>query len=190
MRTPLMLLAALAVAGIGLALQPTAPASAALPAVIPAAASPSPALFHCQVPCGIYGDQLRIQQILEDCDTIEKAMTQIAVEPQDALARQQFVRWVNTKEEHAQRIQDNIAQYWLAQRIKPLPAEFDEAQRVRYFAQLTHLHHITVHAMRCKQGIDPAAVKALREAVHALSSVYFSKEDLEHLKGHHDEHGK
>ncbi len=190
MRIPLLLAATLGIAGLGLGLQPspsqpTQPAQPVIAGLANPVATPQPAAFHCQVPCGIYGDQLRIRQILEDCDTIEKAMTQIAKEPGNALESQQFVRWVHTKEQHAQAIQDNIAQYWLAQRIKPLPAEFDEAQRTRYFAQLTHLHHITVHAMRCKQGIDTASVNALREAVHALSSVYFSPEDLEHLKGHH-----
>ena len=28
---------------------------------------------HCQVPCGIYGDQLRFEQMLEDEHTISKA---------------------------------------------------------------------------------------------------------------------
>ena len=28
---------------------------------------------HCQVPCGIYGDQLRFEQMLEDTKTITKA---------------------------------------------------------------------------------------------------------------------
>ena len=39
--------------------------------VAPAAASP---VFHCQVPCGIYGDQMRIAMLLEDAATIEKGM--------------------------------------------------------------------------------------------------------------------
>ena len=29
---------------------------------------------HCQVPCGIYGDQNRFEQMLEDQSTIEKAV--------------------------------------------------------------------------------------------------------------------
>ena len=32
---------------------------------------------HCQVPCGIYGDQLRFEQLLEDTKTISKAQGQI-----------------------------------------------------------------------------------------------------------------
>ena len=32
---------------------------------------------HCQVPCGIYGDQLRFEQMLEDTKTIAKAITSV-----------------------------------------------------------------------------------------------------------------
>ena len=32
---------------------------------------------HCQVPCGIYDDALRIVQLREDFHTIQKAMNQI-----------------------------------------------------------------------------------------------------------------
>ena len=32
---------------------------------------------HCEVPCGIYGDSLRISLIREHSSTIEKAMNQI-----------------------------------------------------------------------------------------------------------------
>ena len=35
------------------------------------------AVAHCQVPCGIYDDTLRIVQIKEDFKTIRKAMDQI-----------------------------------------------------------------------------------------------------------------
>ena len=31
------------------------------------------AAAHCEVPCGIYADQRRFEQMLEDCDTIAKA---------------------------------------------------------------------------------------------------------------------
>ncbi len=30
--------------------------------------------FHCQVPCGIYGDKMRVDMMMEDLATIEKAM--------------------------------------------------------------------------------------------------------------------
>ena len=42
-----------------------------------ACAFTSLAMAHCQVPCGIYGDQLRFEQMLEDEHTIAKAQAQI-----------------------------------------------------------------------------------------------------------------
>ena len=49
----------------------------ALAIVVAGCAAPSVALAHCQVPCGIYGDQLRFEQLLEDAKTIAKAQAQL-----------------------------------------------------------------------------------------------------------------
>ena len=62
---------------------------------------------HCQIPCGVYDDVLRIIQIKENFKTIEKAMNKISFlssenTPQSS---QQLIRWVNTKEEHATKTQ-------------------------------------------------------------------------------------
>ena len=54
--------------------------------------------------------------------TIQKAMKNINELSNNKTVPQglnQLVRWVNTKEEHAQHIQDVIMQYFLAQRVKP-----------------------------------------------------------------------
>ena len=77
---------------------------------------------HCQVPCGIYDDAVRIMQIREHVTTIEKAMKQIDQLTSDESSAQnmnQLVRWINTKEEHATFIQSIMTDYFLAQRIKP-----------------------------------------------------------------------
>lgn len=163
---------ALLAASLALAFK-VAPASAA-----PAPAAPAAAPFHCQVPCGIYGDSRRIETLREDAATIRKAMDQLE---NGDLNMNQTVRWVMTKDEHAQSIQDQIGQYWLAQRIK-LPA--DEAARAKYHQQLGLLHQVIVAAMKCKQTTDPAHVAALLEAVETFSGTYFSAEDLQHLREH------
>ena len=78
------------------------------------------AVAHCQVPCGIYDDHARITAMLEDTTTIAKALDQIneLVGKQDLQSFNQATRWVMTKEQHAERIQTTIAQYYLAQRVK------------------------------------------------------------------------
>ena len=156
-------------------------ASFAAPNAAPAPA-PEPAVFHCQVPCGIYGDKLRIDMLMEDCATIEKGIAQIAaLEAGDGLDKNQLVRWIMTKDEHAQMIQDQVASYWLAQRIKS--PELDAA-KTKYHGQLEMLHGITVSAMKCKQTVDPAHVAKIRALVEAFSKTYFSPEDMQHLKEH------
>ena len=83
------------------------------------------ALAHCEIPCGIYDDHMRIDQMLEDTTTIAKAMAQInqLAGRHDPQAAQQAIRWTMNKEEHATRIQHTIAQYFMSQRIKPVPSD-------------------------------------------------------------------
>jgi nickel superoxide dismutase len=131
---------------------------------------------HCQVPCGIYGDQMRFEQMLEDEQTISKAQLQInelTTGEVDAQSVNQLARWVATKEEHATKIQQTIAAYFLAQRIK--------ADNPAYVKQLTAAHTVIVNAMKCKQSADPETAKALEKSIFDLYRAYEGKEpDFEH----------
>ena len=153
----------------------------------PTVAAPAVAPVHCQVPCGIYGDHLRVQMIREHATTIEKAMAEIQrLSGEQPTNFNQIVRWVTTKDDHAQRIQDQLSQYWLAQRIKQPKKDGTGGQAAgrRYGAQLVHVHEMTVAAMKCKQTTDAKHVAAVREALESLRGVYFTKEDLEHIREH------
>lgn len=151
--------------------------------------------LHCQVPCGIYGDKMRIDMLMEDCATIEKAMTTLqAMDAEESPSKNQMVRWVMTKEQHAQSIQDTVAAYWLAQRIKA-PKDFIRKSGLddginKYYAQLKSMHQITVAAMKCKQTTDKSHVDALRKAANEFSAGYFTAEDLKHLNEHEHSAGK
>jgi nickel superoxide dismutase len=135
---------------------------------------------HCEIPCGIYGDKTRITILLEDITTIEKSMTEInrlqALEKPKPVDVNQMVRWVNNKEEHANKIQHIVTQYFMTQRVKK--------DKPNYVKQLTALHGLLVHAMKAKQTVDVAHVEHLRKLVDTFASVYFSPEDLKHLKDH------
>jgi nickel superoxide dismutase len=138
--------------------------------------------FHCQVPCGIYGDKMRMDMLMEDAATIEKAMGQL--DGLKDLQMNQTVRWIMNKEEHAAKIQETVASYWLAQRIKaPKDASNTEAM-AKYHGQLELLHGITVAAMKCKQTTDTANVAKMRDLAQKLSGTYFSPEDQKHLREH------
>jgi nickel superoxide dismutase len=144
-----------------------------------------PSLFsHCQIPCGIYGDEMRFQMIEEDLQTIEKSMIQITeLAAATPVNYNQLVRWINNKDEHSQKIQDIVNAYFLTQRIK-LVDPSDAAAYTAYLDKLSMLHHMLVLAMECKQTTDTANPAELRKVLNAFHEVYFSKEDKEHLKEH------
>ena len=140
-----------------LAIQPTAPAP------------------HCEVPCGIYADEMRFQMMLEDTATIAKAIGAINEfaagldgNPPTAKAINQTNRWVTTKETHATNTQHIVAQYFLTQRIK--------SDHKDYTGQLATAHRVLVAAMKCKQDADPATAKALKNAIYDLYRAYEGKE--------------
>lgn len=152
----------------------------------------SSAPVHCQVPCGIYGDKMRIDMLMEDAATIEKGMKMIreADNLNNALQRNQTVRWVMNKDEHAQMIQETIANYWLAQRIKAPKEPDDTVAMEKYHKQLATLHKITVAAMKCKQSVNVAHVQDMKSKALEFSRMYFSEEDWKHIHSHHvSEHG-
>lgn len=126
---------------------------------------------HCQVPCGIFHDQLRFEQMLEDEQTISKAQLQVEelVDGEvDAYAVNQMSRWVSTKEQHATNIQQTIAAYFMAQRIKP--------GTDGYTKKLTAAHAVMVAAMKAKQSADPATAKTLEKAIFDFYRAYEGKE--------------
>lgn len=125
---------------------------------------------HCEVPCGIYGDQRRFEEMLEDTETIMKAITQIQElsSKQDALSHNQLARWVATKETHATNIQHIMAQYFMTQRIKPDSGE--------YVKKLTTAHAVMLTAMSSKQGVDAATAEKLKKSILDFYRAYEGKE--------------
>lgn len=125
---------------------------------------------HCQVPCGIYADDVVFGELETDVATIEKAMAQInALKAEVGKDPHQLVRWVNNKEAHAQNIQDTISAYFLAQRIK---LDLKKSDAKKYSSLVELAHKITVLAMKCKQGSDLANAEALHEALHDFHQTY------------------
>ena len=131
--------------------------------------APATASAHCQVPCGIYDDHARVHGMLEDVTTIAKAVKNIheLSGKTDAQSLNQAVRWVNTKERHADRIIETVSQYFLTQKIKPAKAS-DKAAYARYLELLTAHHAVMKAAMKAQQTVDAGAVSALRDRVKAL----------------------
>ncbi len=128
---------------------------------------------HCEIPCGIYADSVRISLIREDIKTIEKSMNQIVeLSKESSPNYNQLVRWVMNKEEHAKKIQEIVSQYFLHQRIKIVDPAQKEAY-AKYQKHLTLLHQISVYAMKCKQSTDLQWVEKLRATVDEFEKAYF-----------------
>jgi nickel superoxide dismutase len=135
-----------------------------------------PASAHCQIPCGIFGDELRVQLIEEHIGTVEKSMQQIvALGTAETVDYNQLVRWVTNKEAHAEEIQDIVTAYFMAQRVKPPADHSDEAATKEYLHKLALLHAIQVHAMKAKQGTDLAEIATLRKLVADFRTAYFGE---------------
>jgi nickel superoxide dismutase len=134
-----------------------------------------PGLYpHCEVPCGIYNDELRFTMIDEHIQTIEKAIQQIMqLSEEQPQNMNQIVRWVVNKEKHAEEIQHIISQYFLTQRIKGPDTE-DKQAMANYAQKLILCHQILTHAMKSKQAVDLASVKMLKSAVEGFKSLYFA----------------
>ena len=124
------------------------------------------AAAHCEVPCGIYDDEMRINMIAEHVTTIEKAMKQVLkLESEKPTNNNQLIRWIMNKEHHANELQTIVTQYFMTQRIK-LDTE-------DYSKKLTLLHKMLVYAMKCKQTTDTSNVKTLRSLIQEFRNLYF-----------------
>jgi len=135
----------------------------------------SMAYSHCQIPCGIYNDQMRFDTIAEHITTIEKSMKLITeLSGQDKPNMNQIVRWVRNKEQHADEISHIVSYYFMAQRVK-LPAEGDTKAQNQYVKKLTLLHRMLVYSMKAKQTTDLANVEQLKSSLNEFHKVYFGE---------------
>lgn len=127
---------------------------------------------HCEIPCGIYDDPLRFKLMREDITTIEKSMKQIIdLTGQQKPNYNQLIRWVRNKEDHANKLQHIVTQYFMTQRVKPVEAG-NSAGYNAYVKKLTLLHAMLFQAMKAKQTTDLSHVEALRALLDQFEKAY------------------
>ncbi len=128
---------------------------------------------HCEIPCGIYGDEMRITMIGEDIQTVEKSMKMIVeLSKEGEKNYNQIVRWVNNKEEHADRIQHVVYQYFMTQRVSPV-VKGSGSEYQKYLEKLELLHQMLFYAMKAKQTTDLQHVEKLRSLLESFRKAYF-----------------
>ena len=128
---------------------------------------------HCEIPCGIFHDDLRFSLLDEHIQTIEKSQASI-VDLGKAPVRDdnQTVRWVTNKDTHADYIAQIVTEYFLRQRIKPLAADASRAETERYGRMLAALHELLVSSMKAKQTVDQTVVGQMRESLARFRRLY------------------
>ena len=121
---------------------------------------------HCEIPCGIYHDEMRINMINEHIATIEKSMNQIMeLEKKEHHNSNQHVRWIMNKEAHANEIQHIVTQYFMTQRMKLGTKDYEK--------KLGLLHQMLIYSMKCKQTTDVTNVNKLKDIVKNFQALYF-----------------
>lgn len=148
----------------------------------------STAHAHCQIPCGIYGDQRVFEELEENIQTVAKSMktiVELSVDPGKNI--NQLVRWVNNKDVHANKIMETVLNYFLAQRVK-IPETDDAGAMSVYYRKLAILHQIVVHSMKAKQTTDLKNVEKLSALLGEFEDIYFTPEEKAHLKEHDHRH--
>lgn len=143
--------------------------------------SSAPAVFaHCEVPCGIYDDEMRFEMIAEHITTIEKSMKQISELSTAAEGNyNQIVRWVSNKDHHAEELQHIVHQYFMTQRVKPVDSSQGDDYDA-YLNKLRLLHGMLVSAMTAKQTTDVTHIENLRMLKDAFYVAYFGPDHKEH----------
>ena len=130
------------------------------------------AFAHCQIPCGIYGDDTRFTLMREHVRTIQKSMAEInRIGKEGTPNNNQLVRWVSNKDSHADELAEIVTFYFMAQRVKPVP-EDGKADYAQYVDKITLLHQILVASMKAKQTTDVELCAQLRSLIDRFEKTY------------------
>jgi nickel superoxide dismutase len=130
------------------------------------------AFSHCEIPCGIYNDPMRMDMMAEDITTIEKSIKEIQrLSAEGEKNYNQLVRWIVNKDNHADYFSEIVTQYFMAQRITPAEESNQKAYK-EYVHKLTLLHKMLVYAMKCKQTTDLENVEQLKTYLAQFRAAY------------------
>jgi nickel superoxide dismutase len=72
------------------------------------------------------------------------------------------------KEDHADKLQKVVSQYFMTQRIQPDTKDYQK--------KISLLHQMLIYAMKCKQTTDTANVRKLLSLTDEFQKLYFQKE--------------
>lgn len=107
---------------------------------------------HCQMPCGVYHDDMVYDQIDQYVETMVKGDTILSENKfETVFDKNEFIRWVLTKDKLSDQIAQLITTYFLQQKIKP--GEESTGKRVE------SAHKLLFLLVSIKQTADVKVVK-------------------------------
>jgi len=134
-------------------------------------ASHCPIEAHCQMPCGIYHDDIVFDLIDQYIETMYKGITVINGNKWATVRdKNEAIRWICTKEKSSDEIAELILTYFLQQKIKP-----GEEKTAK---SLESAHKLLFLLVQMKQNVD---LDILHEFSHEWDSfkVMFHREGYE-----------
>ncbi|MEC7840079.1 MAG: superoxide dismutase [Ni] [Chlamydiota bacterium] len=121
---------------------------------------------HCQMPCGIYHDDMVIDQIDQYAETMYKAVSELNSNlfnsPKD---KNQFVRWVLEKEKESDVATKLITEYFLQQKVKP---DEDGTEN-----KVLALHKVLFLIVKIKQNTEKKYVLEFMNEWKKFKEMYF-----------------
>ena len=125
---------------------------------------------HCQMPCGIYHDDMVFDQIDQYVETMYKGMTVVNDSKFSTVKeRNETIRWICLKENASDAASEIMTTYFLQQKIKP--GEADTAKK------LESAHKLLFLIVGIKQNTD-------RQMVLNFSDEWEKFKDMFHVEGY------
>lgn len=117
-------------------------------------------LAHCQIPCGIFHDDLVFATLAQNVETLQKADAELGI---GTLSNNQSIRWILNKEAQADQIAQTMLTYFLQQRVK-----IEDPKRAE---KLNLIAMICMQCAKVKQTIDSKEVAILGKEIEELKKL-------------------
>jgi nickel superoxide dismutase len=126
---------------------------------------------HCQMPCGIYHDDMVYNLVDQYVETMFKGISVLNNSKFATVKeRNEFVRWVMEKDKSSDQTAHLISEYFLQQKIK---VGGDDTTK-----QLISAHKLLFMLMQIKQGVDLELVRKFQKEWDQFK-LMFHREDYE-----------
>lgn len=123
-------------------------------------ALPTTGFTHCQIPCGIYHDDIIFSTLEQNVETLQKAVHELSG---TGLSTNQSVRWILNKENQSDQIAQTMLTYFLQQRVKT-----DDPKRAE---KLNLIAMICMQCTKVKQTTDSVEVDTLGKEIGQLKEL-------------------